>query len=215
MTPSGLRREMRRRKKELRRSAVLMRRTARAQMDQVPAVRRERRRKRLRRAATIAALLLLAMLMRCECEQPPPPPPPEARVEAKEEVKPKAPPPPASKAKPFADRIGRQARGKYQNGEQTSPSWLDDFRLQVAARSPRLAQCFSGTDRPGALRWTTAVNEESGAVSDHGLELVGTGADLSSKQRDCVLSALASPGYRIKHKQQQSLPSRISIVIEF
>ena len=97
--------------------------------------------------------------------------------------------------------MARQPRGKYQNEAQSSPSWLDEFRLQVAARSPRLAECFSGTDRPGALRWTTAVNEESGAVSDHGLELVGTGADLYGKQRECVLAVLSSPGYRLKHSQ--------------
>ncbi|WP_375764905.1 hypothetical protein NR798_24620 [Archangium gephyra] len=216
MTPRELRREMSRRKKELRRSAALMRQAARERMEQVPAVRREKRRRRIRRAVTFAVLLLLAMLTRCECEPSPPAPPPEPVVEPAPEVKPKKPAPPASKPKASSsDRMGRQRRGSYQNEAQTSPGWLDDFRLQVAARSPRLAQCFSGTERPGALRWTSAVNAASGSVSDHALEPVGTGGDLSGKQRDCVLGVLSSPGYRLKPEQKQDLPGRVSIVIEF
>lgn len=215
MTPRELRRELRRRKKELRRSAERMRQAARERMERLPSVRREKRRRRIRRAVTIAALLLLAMLVRCECEPSPPAPPPEPVVKPAPEVKPKKPAPPASKPKAFRERMERQRRGRYQNEAQTSPSWLDDFRLQVAARSPRLAQCFDGTERPGALRWTAAVNAASGSVSDHALELVGTGGELSGKQRDCVLGALSSPGYRLKPEQKQDLPGRVSIVIEF
>lgn len=216
MTPRELRREMSQRKKELRRSVAHMRRAARERMEQVPAVRREKRRRRTRRAVTIAALLLLAMLMRCGCEPSPPAPPLESVVKPAPEVKPEKPAPPAtSKPKASSDRMGRQPRGSYQNEAQTSPGWLDGFRLQVAARSPRLAQCFSGTDRPGALRWTAAVNAASGSVSDHALELVGTGGELSGKQRDCVLGVLSSPGYRLKPEQKQELPGRVSIVIEF
>ncbi|MFY0523579.1 hypothetical protein ACN28I_10485 [Archangium gephyra] len=218
MTPRELRREMRQCKKELRRSVALMRRAAHERMEQVPSVRREKRRRRLRRAVTIATLLLLAMLMRCACEPPPPvppAPPPEPVVEPVPEVKPKKPAPPASKPTASSDRMGRQRRGSYQNEAQTSPGWLDDFRLQVAARSPRLARCFSGTERPGALRWTAAVNAASGSVSDHALEPVGMGGELSGKQRDCVLGVLSSPGYRLKPEQKQDLPGRVSIVIEF
>jgi hypothetical protein len=215
MTLRELRRELRQRKKELRRSVELNRRAARERVEQLPSVRREKRRRRIRRAVTIAALLLLAMLVRCECAPPPPVPPPEPVVKPALEVKPKKPAQPASKPKAFSDRMERQRRGSYQNEAQTSPSWLDDFRLQVAARSPRLARCFSGTERPGALRWTAAVNAASGSVSDHVLELVGTGGDLSGKQRDCVQGVLSSPGYRLKPEQKQDLPGRVSIVIEF
>jgi hypothetical protein len=215
MTPRELRRELRQRKKELRHSVERMRRAARERVEQLPAVQREKKRRHTRRAVTIAALLLLAMLVRCECEPPPPAPPPEPVVEPAPEVKPKKPAPPASKPKAFSDRMERQRRGRYQNEAQTSPGWLDDFRLQVAARSPRLAQCFSGTERPGALRWTAAVNAASGSVSDHALELVGTGGSLSGKQSDCVQGVLSSPGYRLKPEQKQDLPSRVSIVIEF
>jgi hypothetical protein len=217
MTPRELRRELRQRKKELRRSVALMKRSARERVAQLPVVQREKRRRRIRRVVTIAALLLLAMWVRCDCAPPPPPaPPPEPVVEpVPVEVKPKKPEPPTSKPKAFKDRMERQRRGSYQNEAQTSPSWLDDFRLQVAARSPRLAQCFSGTERPGALRWTAAVNAASGSVSDHALEPVGTGGELSRKQRDCVQGVLSSPGYRLKPEQKQDLPGRVSIVIEF
>jgi hypothetical protein len=215
MTPRELRRELRQRKKELRRSVELMKQAARERVAQVPSVRREKRRRRIRRAVTIAALLLLAMLTRCECEPSPPAPPPEPVVETTPREKPPKPAPPASKPKALSDRMERQRRGRYQNEAQTSPSWLDDFRLQVAARSPRLARCFSGTERPGALRWTAAVNAASGSVSDHVLEAVGTGGDPSGKQRDCVLGVLSSPAYRLKPEQKQDLPGRVSIVIEF
>ncbi|HEX5751633.1 MAG TPA: hypothetical protein VFZ09_35755 [Archangium sp.] len=216
MTPRELRRELRQRKKELSRSVALMKRAARERVEQLPVVQREKRRRRIRRAVTIAALLLLAMLVRCECAPPPPVPPPEPEVKpVPAEVTPKKPVPPASKPKASSERMERQRRGRYQNEAQTSPGWLDDFRLQVAARSPRLAQCFSGTERPGALRWTAAVNAASGSVSDHALELVGTGGELSGKQRDCVQGVLSSPGYRLKPEQKQDLPGRVSIVIEF
>jgi hypothetical protein len=215
MTPRELRRELRQRKKELRRSVELMKRAARERVEQVPAVQREKRRRHVRRAVTIAALLLLAMLTRCECGTAPLAPPPEPVVEPAPEEKTRKPAPPASKPKALSDRMERQRRGRYQNEAQTSPSWLDDFRLQVAARSPRLAQCFSGTERPGALRWTAAVNAASGSVSDHALESVGTGGDPSGKQRDCVLGVLSRPAYRLNPEQKQDLPGRVSIVIEF
>lgn len=216
MTPRELRRELRERKKELRRSVDVMRREARERVEQLPAVRREKQRKRLRRAVAIATLLLLAMLMRCECEPAPPAPPPEVKVEPAPQVKPKPPvPPPVSKPKAFGDKLERQRRGNYQNESRASPGWLDDFRLQVAARGPRLAQCFRGTERPGVLRWTTAVNAASGAVSDHVLEFVGASDEPSAKQRDCIVGVLSSPGYRLKPEQQQDLPGRVSLVIEF
>ena len=91
---------------------------------------------------------------------------------------------------------------------------LDDFRLQVAARSPRLALCFKGADRPGALRWNVALNPESGAVSDHVFEPVGA-AELSPAQRECMQRTLSSPGYHVTQADRQSLSSRVSLVIEF
>jgi len=213
MTPRELRRELRQRREELRRSLTLMRQQARERVRQLPEVRRDRNRRRVRRAV-ILALLLLACLMRCECEQAPPPV--NAVVRETPEVKPKIPAPaPPPKREPLRVQVKPQPRGSYLGDAQAPPTWLDDFRLQVAARGPRLAQCFTGTDRPGVLRWTAAVNPESGAVADHELEPLGPGAELKREQRDCVVRVLSSPTYRLSAPRAQVLPNRISLVIEF
>ena len=126
MTPRQLRRELRERKKDLRRSVDVMRREARERVEQLPAVRREKQRRRLRRAVAIATLLLLAMLMRCECEPTPPAPPPEVKVEPAPQVKPKppVPPPPA----PFVPEgwitlavVGAHLTGMPLNPQLTAP----------------------------------------------------------------------------------------------
>ncbi|WNG44442.1 hypothetical protein F0U60_10220 [Archangium minus] len=213
MTPRELRREMRQRREELRRSLALMRQQARERVRQLPAVRRERNRRRVRRAVGLALLLLLACLTRCECQQAPPPA--KAVVQEKPEVKPKTPAPAPPRREPLRAQVKPLPRGSYQGETQAPPTWLEDFRLQVAARSPRLAQCFTGTDRPGVLRWTASVNPESGAVADHELEPLGPGAELKREQRDCVVRALSSPTYRLSSQQAQVLPNRISLVIEF
>ena len=213
MTPREPRREMRQRREELRRSLTLMRRQARERVGQLPEVRRERNRRRVRRAV-ILALLLLACLIRCECQQAPAPE--SAVVRETPEVKPRIPAPvPPPRPEPLRAQVKPQPRGRYLGEEQAAPTWLDDFRLQVSARGPRLAQCFTGTDRPGVLRWTSSVNPESGAVADHELEPLGPGAELKREQRDCVVRVLSSPTYRLSAPRAQVLPNRISLVIEF
>ena len=135
-----------------------------------------------------------------------------AGVPAPKPVKPK---PPAPK-KPIVQKMQPQNRGEFEGAAPSTPPWLDDFRMQVSARSPRLADCFTGTDRPGALRWTTAVNPENGSVSDHSLEPIGGTADLLQDQRECLLKVLSSPVYKIpKQDAGNVLPSRVGIVIEF
>ena len=213
MTPRELRRELRQRREELRRSLTLMRRQARERVGQLPEVRRDRNRRRVRRAL-ILALVLLACLMRCECQQAPPPE--SVVVRETPEVKPRSPAPaPPPRREPLLAQVKPQPRGRYLGEAQAPPTWLDDFRLQVSARGPRLAQCFTGTDRPGVLRWTASVNPESGAVADHELEPLGPGAELKREQRDCVVRVLSSPTYRLNAPQAQVLPNRISLVIEF
>ena len=217
MTKAELRRVMRERKKALRRELAERRRQARAQLRSHPAAQKARRRRWIQRSVGPALIALLLMFLRCECEPPKPGP---ARLaldagvasEPKKVVVPptKTPPPP-----PLHGRIESQPRTTYRGTATPTPSWLEEFRLQVAARSPRLAQCFTGSDRPGALRWTTAVNGQSGAVSDHGLEPVGTGGDLDGKQRECVLKVLSDPKYRLPSQSEATLPQRISLVIEF
>ena len=169
----------------------------------------------MRRALAVALLLLLAGLVRCECEQPPPvvQAPVPALPQKQERVSAPVPPPPRPREPRI--RMGTQSRAGFPEKERVAPTWLEDFRLQVAARSPRLAACFKGESRPGALRWTASVNPESGGVSDHELEPVGASQAPGGEQRQCVLQALSSPAYRLKESQAQSLPTRVSLVLEF
>jgi len=85
----------------------------------------------------------------------------------------------------------------------------------VAARSPRLARCFEGTERPGALRWTASYDPHTGAVADHRFEPVLAGAMLLAAQRECLVGTLASPGYRPTEQAGSSGPLRVSMVLEF
>jgi hypothetical protein len=215
MNPRELRQAMRQRRIDLRKSLRLAGGQARERLEQMPAIRRARARRRLRRAMGAALVLLLASLIRCECA--PPPPPEVPKVEAKGAVETKAEPPVPAPARrqPLRAQIAPQARASYQGPERASAVWIDEFRLQVAARSPRLAQCFTGSDRPGTLRWTASVNPRSGAVSDHELEPVGASAGLRPEQHACVVSALSSPPYRLTAPEGESLPQRVGLVIEF
>ena len=196
-------------------SVRAMRREAREKLDRNPAIRKERRRRRIRRAVTLAVLLILASLIRCECG------PGKPKGVATLTVLPLLPKPPvAPKAvtrpkAPLHAHVASQARGAYATGASAPPPWLDAFRLQVAARSPRLAKCFTGQDRPGALRWTSSVNPKSGAVSDHELELIGSADELRREQKLCLEGVLNAPRYLFENIPGQALPSRISMVIEF
>jgi hypothetical protein len=215
MNPRELRQAMRQRRVELRKSLRLAGRQARERIEQLPEVRRARARRRLRRTLGFALLLLIASLMRCECAQPPPSEVP--KVEAKDAAKPPVEPPEPMPARrqPLRARIEPQSRASYPGHDQASPAWIDAFRLQVAARSPKLAQCFTGSDRPGSLRWTASVNPRSGAASDHELEPVGASAALRRDQYECIVRALSSPPYRLTAPLGESLPQRVSLVIEF
>ncbi|MGI5861531.1 MAG: hypothetical protein ACOX6T_05675 [Myxococcales bacterium] len=218
MTPRELRRAMRERRRELRRAVRKLRRQARADAERIPVVQKEKQRRRRRRLTALLAVLLLALLLtRCEC-QPAPAIPPEA--EPAPEVVPEEPEPvPAKKAEvkknPLKATTKRRRRAGYEEAARAGPPWLEDFRLQVAARSARLAQCFTGSERPGALRWSTAVDPESGAVADHEVDPVGPSAELSLDQRKCLVGVLSDPVYRLTDQQKQGLPSRISLAIEF
>jgi hypothetical protein len=209
VTPREQRREARARIKALVREA-------RAQVDAMPLVQQARRRRSQRRALLGALILLLLIFVRCDCDPQPTPArtPGEVAVEVLDAGV-KTPAPALLKRAPTKVRIAPSVRPGYQPGAQQAPSWLDDFRMQVAARSPRLALCFQGADRPGALRWSVALNPASGSVSDHNFEPVG-GADLSTAQLTCLQRTLSEPGYRVTIQDGvQSLPARVSLVIEF
>jgi len=201
MTPKELRRAMKEQKRALQR-----------QLDANPFVQEARRRRRIRRAVLSAAALLLLLFVRCECGEgvPAVPAAPDAGVLRDAGVakpKPKRPPLPGKvETQPRPD-LGPQQAG--------SPSWLDEFRIQVAARSPRLADCFTGIENPGAIRWSASVNPNAGTVSDHELAPAGAGGDLTKEQRTCVLEVLSKPNYQLRIDGGAGLPNRVSMVIEF
>jgi hypothetical protein len=215
---------LRERKAALRRSLALLQREARTRVDQNPAVVRVRAQRRRRRTLGLAVVLLLLLLSRCECDRPAPPPPEPAKAEApappeKPKLVPPPPAPPRVKRKPLHARAEPVQRGDLSTKARGAPAWLEELRTQVSARSPRLARCFNGADRPGALRWTASLNPASGWVSEHELEPVGQAVDLSKAQRDCLVLGLSSPAYRLATQQAAPqaavLPERISLVIEF
>ena len=158
----------------------------------------------------LLALLLLLLLVRdCRCSTP-----------EVDEVVPDVPaePAPVEPAPPPdpepTDRIDRTDRPEYWSPPPQPVPWLAAFRLQVAARSPRLSECFVGARRPGTFKWTSTVDPVEGRVSDHLLEPMLDSDDLTRQQRTCVVDVLSDPVYRIEGDDRTS-PSRISLVIEF
>ncbi|MGC4120582.1 MAG: hypothetical protein QM765_39585 [Myxococcales bacterium] len=213
MTPRELRRALREQRAELRRSLVEAKSQARAQVDQVPQVKRERRRRTLRRVLALVLLALLLSLLHCDCQPPPTPvvasepaPGPDAAVR----------PPVVTKAKPkpLRAQVSPVSRPAFEPVSAPPAAWVQELRLQVAARSPRLAECFTGAQGPGALRWAASINPQSGVVSDHELVTVGTGEQLPRDQRECLIKVLSAPPYRLS-ASAGTAPDRVGMVIEF
>lgn len=210
---------MRERKAQLQQAMARSRVLLQDRVAAMPALVRARDRSRRRRVLWLCLLLMLLLLLwsRCSCEAPLPEERQLQDAGVAITVR-QAPPPPATKARALSGRVRAQARPALQTQTNPSPPWLQEFRLQVAARSPRLAQCFSGIPQPGALRWTTLVDDKTGRVADHSLDVVGADAGLTSSARVCVLETLANPPYRIEAvvgQQERALPSRVSLLIEF
>ena len=160
----------------------------------------------------LALLLLLLLLRPCRCD-----PPPEVELgevvpvtvaPAGEGVEPDAPPAPLA-------RTPRRARPGLPAPDPGPPSWVDAFRLQVATRAPRLAECLEGSEAPGRFKWTTSVDPADGTVSEHSLEPVLLSTELSSTERVCVLRVLSNPPYRLKTGTEPATPSRVGLVVEF
>ena len=88
--------------------------------------------------------------------------------------------------------------------------------MQVTARSPRLAACFAGVERPGSLKWSASVEPVHGQVSDQKLETTLQSDPLTPEQRDCVMGVLSDPPYRLDTKgEERTTPSRVGLAIEF
>jgi hypothetical protein len=181
--------------------------------------RRDALRSRLRRRAPrrrpwwllLLAVLLAVLAAACCCagepEDPVEAPPPAAAPAAGGSAP--APPPP-----PLGGRVAPRPRPAFEPPRADELPWLAGFRMQVAARSPRLASCFVGVERPGSLKWTALVEPVSGRVSDHTLEPTLSSDPLTPPQRACVLGALSEPPYRLQ-ADARATPSRVGMAIEF
>ncbi len=196
-------------RRTIRRQLAAQRKAMKKQLAERRRALNARHRPRRRLLVVLLLLLLLLLFKDCSCETPEPGPgrepiPPAEPVE--EEAGP-APIPPG--------RISRKARSRYQPETPEALPWLAEFRMQVAARSPRLAECFTGIEQPGALRWTTSVEPVSGQVSEHDLEPTLASMELSRSQRECVIAVLVEPTYRLPTDGERSTPARVGLVIEF
>lgn len=112
-------------------------------------------------------------------------------------------------------RTPRRPRPGLPAPDPGPPSWIDAFRLQVASRAPRLAECLEGSEAPGRFKWTTSVDPADGTVSEHTLEPVLLSGDLSTDERTCVLRVLSNPPYQLHTGTEPSTPSRVGLVVEF
>lgn len=169
-----------------------------------------------RRAWALVGLLLLVVLVLllrdCREEEPPTPLVCEA-LPCVPETGPAeaAAPAPA----PLTGHVDRRDRPEFAGRTPETPPWIASFRMQVAARGPRLAECFVGTGKPGQLKWTTSVEPGAGTVSDDTLEPMLSTADLTRAERECVLGVLADPAYHLEAGGEDVTPSRVGLVIEF
>lgn len=209
------RRELKERRRALKAMMREQKARARALLSANPLVRDARRKRWIRRGVVSSVLLLLLLFIRCDCGEGPLPEPAVADAGVKEKVVKPKPPPPKVKLPPLDGKLKAQPRPALEPSSPGGPPWLEEFRIQVAARSPRLAQCFTGTERPGALRMSAAVNPQGGTLADLELEPVGVGIDLTKEQRDCVSAVLTKPAYKLQAPGAEGLPDRVSLVIEF
>jgi hypothetical protein len=217
VTKRALKRQLRARRKALRKDYAHNKSRVRAQLRRHPLLiknARERRRRFWRRMGTLAAAVIVAILLfqRCSCGPPPPPPvepTKDAGVAGRDAgVRVKT-------VSLTAPHLGKKHRGTLPIEPAAPPPWLEEFHLQVAARSPRLSECFRGQEKPGALRWTTAVNTQNGAVFDPEFELIGDAAWLPG-QRECITDVLSKPPYHFQSPPSPSAtPPRVSLVLEF
>lgn len=183
-------------------------------LDQLKQRREEQRRRRRRWLLLVLLLLLLLLLCcmnDCSCDPLPEGSDPPVVVELVPTDPPEATPAPA----PLEGKLPRRDRPQYIVRPPQPATWLDAFRLQVAARSPRLATCFEGRTHPGVLRWTTFVEPHEGRVSQHEIEAMLASANLERKEKDCVIQVLSAPPYDLPTGEERATPTRVGMVIEF
>lgn len=177
--------------------------------------RRRPARARRPRRWLIPVLLGVIALLLLRCPEDPEPEPSLAgssgpRAPGPTPVVPEPDPAPSSPP----SRVARSDRPELAAKPAEVPAWLVGFRMQVSARSPRLARCFEGIERPGRIKWTASVEPSSGQVGDHLIESQLLTGELSSREADCVEEVLSTPDYRIPETEETG-PRRVSVVLEF
>jgi hypothetical protein len=203
----ALARELRARRQDLRRALRVRRQAARAALP-------PRRRRRWWRAVVLLLLLLLLLLLRdCSCSEPQAPPSSAAQAPV-EPVVVEPPRDPAASVLPRG-RIAHRVRPSFVSEPMDPVPWLAAYRLQVSARSPRLAECFVGAPRPGTLMWTASVEPSQGRISDQTLEPTLLSDALTRQQRGCVFDVLSDPPYQLESDGERSTPVRVGMAIEF
>ena len=160
--------------------------------------------------AILLLLLLLGFVRECSCNEPGLPEDPILGPETPDTGE----APPVRIATPLPD-LKRMDRPEYESTAPKSPPWIGAFRMQVAARSPRLAECFVGARQPGRLKWTTSVEPASGLVSEHSLVPMLLSDELSRGEYNCVFEVLSDPPYKLVMGDEKATPSRVGLVIEF
>lgn len=229
MSPAELRARLKAERTRMRAEARALRGAMKARLARqmedpafAPILERRARAKRNRRIAALVAIALLLLLLLIDCDPEPSEPVPveEPPVVAVEDP---APDPPKKKKprrkKPPKKKLEGDIEASDRDGmdvkPRPGPAWLPAFRLQVAARSPRLAACFNGSEEPGAMRWTTVVHARSGRVSDSEVEPVFSGVSVDNEQERCLLEVLQSPAYKLEEPDEEAVARRVSIVFEF
>lgn len=202
--------------RERRKSLRLALREKRRQLDQRLAALPTAKRAAARRRRLWAALLLIILLClsRCSCTTEVAAPPKHAAPVVVVKIETFTKKPKAQTRAPV--KIATNLRAKYGAEGPVEPAWVEAFRLQVAARSQRLAQCFVGASKPGVLRWKASLTAETGAVFDHHLEAVAPSEELTAAQQRCVVNVLSNPSYgKLATTYAAVLPESVSLVLEF
>lgn len=194
----------------------------RAHLDEARARRAARRNRVV--AVVVAVLALLWLLRRCDDEPNAPAVVAEAPVCPTVPECPTGPAPPRPKPKPRPtpkpprkDITVAQPRDLFAVPQLRTPPWLTALRLQVSARSLVLARCFTGAERPGAMRLSASVTPSSGQLADVVLESLAGAPPLTETQRQCATATLSQPPYRlpVEGEHDVDVATRVSLILEF
>lgn len=200
----------------------------------IEAAKAERRRRRRKRAIKLILFLILLWLLLRRCDTGlvfvPLIVPVPGVAKSVATAGPTSTAPARRRARAKSKRLRRVKtvpRAVYAPKPAGPAPWLSALRLQVAARSPRLARCFEGLGEPGALTWTMSLDPASGVASDHAFEPRSGGA-LNKKARACLTAVLSAPPFSLGAEGagvaegvegagvvEGAARTRVSLVIEF